>query len=97
MFSIAWNAPWTIGWQLRFVKQHLANAVFLVADNSTDPEARKAIAAECVDSGVAYLALAGKSLPDRPPRQPLTWSCAELGLSQCGSSGRTGRLGLFRP
>lgn len=57
MFSIAWNAPWTIRWQLRFVNRHLANATFLVADNSTDPAAREAIATECANAEVEYLAL----------------------------------------
>lgn len=57
ILSIAWNVPWTIRWQLRFINRHLANAVFLVADNSTDPAAREAIAADCADAGIEYLAL----------------------------------------
>ncbi len=55
--SIAWNAPWTIRWQLRFINRYLVNARFLVADNSTDPAARKAIAAACADAGADYIAL----------------------------------------
>ena len=55
--TIAWNAPWTIRWQLRFIAKNLENAAFLVADNSTDDDARSAIAADCADAGIAYLAL----------------------------------------
>jgi hypothetical protein len=55
--SIAFNTPWTIRWQLRFVGRNLENAAFLVADNSTRPEARTAIAALCAEHGAAYLAL----------------------------------------
>ena len=55
--SIAFNAPWTIGWQLRFVGRNLENAAFLVADNSSDPHARAAIAGLCAEAGVAYFQL----------------------------------------
>src|SRR6187549_3842288 len=43
--SIAFNTPWTIRWQLRFVARHLENAAFLVADNSSDSQARSDIEA----------------------------------------------------
>src|SRR4029079_437612 len=59
--SIAFNAPWTIGWQLRFVTRYLDNATFLVADNSTDPQARASIAALCAQAGVVCL-----QLPENP-------------------------------
>lgn len=59
--TIAWNSAWVIRWQLRFIERHLRNATFLVADNSTDPAARKAIAAICAEAGVAYV-----SLPPNP-------------------------------
>lgn len=55
--SIAWNSPWTIRWQLRFINRHLVNALFLVADNSTDAAARQSIARQCADAGVEYIAL----------------------------------------
>jgi hypothetical protein len=57
IISIAFNSAWTIRWQLHFVRRHLRNAAFLVADNSTDPAARAAIAALCAEAGIAYLAL----------------------------------------
>src|SRR5262245_16514226 len=59
--SIAFNAPWTIAWQLRFVARHLENAAFLIADNSTDESAREEIARLCADAGVAWL-----RLPENP-------------------------------
>jgi hypothetical protein len=62
--SVAFNSPWTIGWQLRFVGRHLKNATFLVADNSTDPKARSAIAALCAEAGVACLALPANPYTD---------------------------------
>ena len=55
--SIAFNTPWTIRWQLRFVARYLENAVFLVADNSSDRQARSDIEALCAEAEVAYLAL----------------------------------------
>lgn len=55
--TVAFNSPWTIRWQLRFVNRYLEDATFLVADNSSDPQARSAIATLCADAGVAYLAL----------------------------------------
>jgi hypothetical protein len=55
--SIAFNVPWAIRWQLRFVRRYLENAAFLVADNSTAPDARAAIEMLCADAGTAYLAL----------------------------------------
>lgn len=62
--TIAWNSPWVIRWQLRFVNKNLKNAAFLVADNSTDFDARKAIAAVCEEGGAAYL-----PLPPNPYRE----------------------------
>jgi hypothetical protein len=59
--SIAFNSPWTIAWQLRFVVRYLENAVFLVADNSNDEAARASIAKLCADAGIAYL-----QLPENP-------------------------------
>lgn len=55
--TVAWNSPWVIRWQLRFMARNLRNAAFLVADNSTDPAARKAIAELCAEGGVSYLPL----------------------------------------
>lgn len=55
--SIAWNAPWTTKWQLRFVQRNLVNARFLVADNSTRDDARAEIKRLCLDTGFDYLAL----------------------------------------
>src|SRR4051812_26036993 len=52
--SIAFNSPWTIAWQLRFVACHLDNAAFLVADNSNDEAAQARIAKLCGEAGVAY-------------------------------------------
>jgi hypothetical protein len=62
--SIAFNVPWTIRWQLRFAARYLENAAFLVADNSTNPDARAAIGKLCADAGIAYLAL-----PPNPYRE----------------------------
>ena len=59
--SIAFNAPWTIGWQLRFVTRHLDNAAFLVADNSTDPQAAQQSPRCAREARVAYL-----ELPENP-------------------------------
>lgn len=63
--SVAFNSPWTIGWQLKFVGRHLENAAFLVADNSTDPTARAAIAALCADNDVAFLPLPANPYGDK--------------------------------
>jgi hypothetical protein len=62
--SVAFNSPWTIGWQLRFVGRYLQNSAFLVADNSTDPNARAAIAALCAGAGVPCIAL-----PENPYKE----------------------------
>src|SRR3954452_16810711 len=59
--SIAFNSPWTIAWQLRFVARHLDKTAFLIADNSNDETARAEIAQLCADAGVAYL-----RLPENP-------------------------------
>lgn len=76
--SIAFNAPWTIGWQLRFVGRNLENAAFLVADNSSEAEARAAIAGLCAEAGVAYLRLPenpyqGKRYASRSHGLALNW------------------------
>lgn len=63
--TVAFNSPWTIRWQLSFVGRYLENAAFLVADNSTDPDARSAIAALCADAGVAYIALPANPYRER--------------------------------
>lgn len=55
--AIAFNSPWTIGWLLRFVGKNLRNSAFLVADNSSKPEARAAIAALCTAHGASYFGL----------------------------------------
>lgn len=57
--TVAFNSSWVIGWQLRFIRRHLVDATFLVADNSTDAAARLRIAELCRQAGVAYLALPG--------------------------------------
>jgi hypothetical protein len=62
--SIAFNTPWTIRWQLRFVTRHLVNADFLVADNSSDRQARSDIEALCAEAGVTYV-----GLPPNPYRE----------------------------
>jgi hypothetical protein len=54
--TVAFNAPWIIGWQLRFLGRFLDAAV-LVADNSTDAAKAKEIAALCASRGVAYVRL----------------------------------------
>jgi hypothetical protein len=63
--TVAFNSPWTIRWLLRFVGRNLRNAAFLVADNSTDPEARTAIAALAAEAGASYLALPANPYSDK--------------------------------
>jgi hypothetical protein len=63
--SVAFNTPWTIRWQLRFVARHLENAVFLVADNSSDRHARSDIEALCAEAGAAYVALPANPYRDK--------------------------------
>lgn len=55
--TVAFNAPWTIAWQLRFIERNLRNASFVVADNSSDPKARAAIRDLCDKAGVAWIGL----------------------------------------
>jgi hypothetical protein len=62
--SIAFNSPWTIDWQLRFVGRHLENSAFLVADNSNDERARAAIARLCAEASIAYLPLPANPYKD---------------------------------
>ena len=67
VISVAWNSPWTIRWQLRFVTRHLTNAAFLVADNSSDEAARAEIAEVCREAGVAWLPLPPNPYPSGHP------------------------------
>ena len=62
--TVAFNSPWTIRWQLRFIGRYLENAAFFLADNSSDHEARSTIETLCADAGVAYL-----GLPANPYRE----------------------------
>lgn len=56
--TIAFNRPDVTRWQIRLVKQHLAEVgAFLVADNSNDPGCRTEIRAACAEAGVPYIAL----------------------------------------
>lgn len=54
--TVAFNAPWIVAWQLRFLARFLDVAV-LVADNSTDPAKAAEIAALGAGAGVPVVRL----------------------------------------
>jgi hypothetical protein len=55
--TIAYNTPWVIDWHLRFSRRYLPDTDLLVADNSADPAAARAIEMLCGTHGVAYIRL----------------------------------------
>ncbi len=54
---IAFEQPWALAWQLRMIKQNLADTTALVCDNSQRMAARAEVKRVCADNGVSYLAL----------------------------------------
>jgi hypothetical protein len=78
--SIAFNNDWAIDRQSRLMRRYLADAAYLVADNSSDDAAAARIAAICGAQGAHYF-----RLPRSPTRMAsrshglaLNWTCRNL-------------------
>lgn len=55
--AIAFNHPWAIGWQARLCARNLRDAAYVIADNSTDAAAARAIRAIADQAGATYFRL----------------------------------------
>ena len=73
--TIAWNTPWVLRWHIKFVQANLRAAKLIVADNSSDPDARMAIRQLCADNGIPYFAL------PQNPYGPVRYASRSHGLA----------------
>lgn len=55
--SVAFNQPWVIDWQQRFVKRNMHDLAYAVADNSSIPARAAEIAQICAERDVPYIRL----------------------------------------
>ena len=81
VFSIAFERPWIIDWQLRMAKRNLKNAEILVLDNSRYPKERSEIAAVCHKHGTPYLSLPPLRFTRHPNRShcmAMKWTMRNL-------------------
>ena len=77
--TIAFNTPLAIDWLAESLAAHAPHIALVVCDNSSDPEARAAIAALCAKRGVAYLSMPRVPVPlQRNPSRShgfaMTWA-----------------------
>ncbi|MCA8932491.1 MAG: hypothetical protein KDA49_08475 [Rhodospirillaceae bacterium] len=57
--SIAFNQPWVIDWQQRFIARNMHDLAYMVADNSSIPAQAAEIERLCADRDVPYVRLPG--------------------------------------